>query len=330
MANPTGSSLHVDSALTNLSVAYRQSANNFIADVVFPNVPVRFKSDEYYKFNRADWNRDEVTVRAPGTESAGGGFNISTETYTAKVHAFHKDVTDQDRANADPAINLDRAAVDFVMHKMMLAKEIDWASAYFTTGVWGTDITGVASGPSTGKTIKWSDTTSGDPIGDIEAAIIAMEEDTGYSPNTMVIGRKVMSALKNHPDIVDRVKYATSTTDNPAKVNERTLAALFGIDRILVSRAVKNTANEGATEASAFVTGSNALLCYAAPAPSLMEPSAGYTFSWTGYLNAGNAMGIATSRFRMDHLKSERIEAEMAYDQKVVSSDLGYFFSAIA
>lgn len=330
MANPTGSSLHVDSALTNLSVAYRQSANNFIADVVFPNVPVRFKSDEYYKFNRADWNRDEVTVRAPGTESAGGGFNISTETYTAKVHAFHKDVTDQDRANADPAINLDRAAVDFVMHKMMLAKEIDWASAYFTTGVWGTDITGVASGPSTGQTIKWSDTTSGDPIGDIEAAIIAMEEDTGYSPNTMVIGRKVMSALKNHPDIVDRVKYATSTTDNPAKVNERTLAALFGIDRILVSRAVKNTANEGATEASAFVTGSNALLCYAAPAPSLMEPSAGYTFSWTGYLNAGNAMGIATSRFRMDHLKSERIEAEMAYDQKVVSSDLGYFFSAIA
>lgn len=330
MANPTGSSLHVDSALTNLSVAYRQSANNFIADVVFPNVPVRFKSDEYYKFNRADWNRDEVTVRAPGTESAGGGFNISTETYTAKVHAFHKDVTDQDRANADPAINLDRAAVDFVMHKMMLAKEIDWASAYFTTGVWGTDITGVASGPSTGETIKWSDTTSGDPIGDIEAAIIAMEEDTGYSPNTMVIGRKVMSALKNHPDIVDRVKYATSTTDNPAKVNERTLAALFGIDRILVSRAVKNTANEGATEASAFVTGSNALLCYAAPAPSLMEPSAGYTFSWTGYLNAGNAMGIATSRFRMDHLKSERIEAEMAYDQKVVSSDLGYFFSAIA
>lgn len=330
MANPTGSSLHVDSALTNLSVAYRQSANNFIADVVFPNVPVRFKSDEYYKFNRADWNRDEVTVRAPGTESAGGGFNVSTETYTAKVHAFHKDVTDQDRANADPAINLDRAAVDFVMHKMMLAKEIDWASAYFTTGVWGTDITGVASGPSTGQTIKWSDTTSGDPIGDIEAAIIAMEEDTGYSPNTMVIGRKVMSALKNHPDIVDRVKYATSTTDNPAKVNERTLAALFGIDRILVSRAVKNTANEGATEASAFVTGSNALLCYAAPAPSLMEPSAGYTFSWTGYLNAGNAMGIATSRFRMDHLKSERIEAEMAYDQKVVSSDLGYFFSAIA
>lgn len=330
MPNPTNSSLHVDSALTNLSVAYRQSADSFVADRVFPNVPVRFKSDEYYIYNRADWNRDEMQVRAPATESAGGGYGLSTDTYTAKVHAFHKDVSDQDRANADPAIDLERDAVEYVMRKMMLGKEVDWATNFFTSGVWSFEETGVASSPASGETIKWSDQTSGDPIGDIEDAIIDMEATTGYAPNKMVVNRRVMSALKNHPDIVDRVKYSTSTSDNPARVTPQTIAALFGLEEILMSTAVVNSAAEGATESSDYVIGNNALLVYAPRTASLMTPSAGLTFSWSGYLNNGNAMGIATSRFRMDHLKSERIEAEMAYDQKVVASDLGYMFAGIA
>jgi len=330
MSNPTQTGVHVDSALTNLSVAYRQSASAFIADRVFPNVPVRFKSDEYYIYNRADWNRDEVQVRAPATESAGGGYRLSTETYTAKVHGFHKDVADPDRANADPAIDLDRDAVEYVMHKMMLGKEVDWANRFFTSGVWSSEKTGVASNPTGNQVVKWSDTTSGDPIGDIEAAIIDMESQTGYAPNKLVLNRRSMSALKNHPDVVDRVKYATSTSDNPARVTPQTLAALFGLDEILMSTAVVNSAAEGATESSDYVTGTNALLVYAPRTASLMTPSAGLTFSWSGYLGNGNAMGIATSRFRMDNLKAERIEAEMAYDQKVVAADLGYAFIDIA
>jgi hypothetical protein len=31
----------------------------------------------------------------------------------------------------------------------------------------------------------------------------------------------------------------------------------------------------------------------------------------------------------MDHLKSDRVEGEMAYDQKLVAADLGYFFNGI-
>ena len=31
----------------------------------------------------------------------------------------------------------------------------------------------------------------------------------------------------------------------------------------------------------------------------------------------------------MEHLKSDRIEGEMAWDQKVVSDDLGAFFNGI-
>ena len=64
--------------------------------------------------------------------------------------------------------------------------------------------------------------------------------------------------------------------------------------------------------------------------PSLMTPSAGYTFTWKGYLG-GNAQGIKIKRFRMEHIASDRVEAEATYDMKVVAPDLGVFLaSAVA
>jgi hypothetical protein len=59
-----------------------------------------------------------------------------------------------------------------------------------------------------------------------------------------------------------------------------------------------------------------------------MTPSAGYTFAWNGYMGAAGA-GQRVSRFRMDHLRSDRIELEMSFDQKLVSADLGFFWDAI-
>ena len=66
------------------------------------------------------------------------------------------------------------------------------------------------------------------------------------------------------------------------------------------------------------------MLLYVPDNPSLMTPSAGYTFAWR-YAGAGPD-GQRVSRFRMDHLRADRIEMEMAYDQKAVSRLLGARF----
>ena len=70
------------------------------------------------------------------------------------------------------------------------------------------------------------------------------------------------------------------------------------------------------------------LLAYAPSGPSLMTPSAGYTFTWNGYVG-GNNQGIKVKRFRMEHIAADRVEAEATYDMKVVASDLGYFLSSV-
>src|SRR4051812_35776166 len=101
MAQPMRSSVHVDRVLTNVSVAYLQSQDNFIATKVFPNIPVDKKSNVYFTYTKNDWFRDEAQVRAPASESAGSGYGVSTASYSADVFAFHKDVDDQVRDNSD-------------------------------------------------------------------------------------------------------------------------------------------------------------------------------------------------------------------------------------
>ena len=138
MAQPTSSAVHaVDVPLTNISTAYIQSQDNFIAGKVFPVVPVMKQRDRYYTYTKNDWFRDEAKARADGTESAGSGYGLSTSTYSCDVFAIHKDIGYQARNNADAGINLDRDATEFVTQRLLLRREIQWVSDYFTTSVWG-------------------------------------------------------------------------------------------------------------------------------------------------------------------------------------------------
>jgi len=323
MPQPNINSVHVDAILTNISVAYLQNQDNFIADKVFPVVPVDKKSDKYFTYTKNDWFRDEAQRRADGTESAGSGYNLSTGTYSADVWAFHKDVGDQTVANADAPLNPLREATEFVTRRLLLRKEIQFVSDFFTTGVWADDVTGVAGAPSSGETKQWSDYSSSDPINDIEAGKSEILSSTGMEANTLVLGYEVFRQLKNHPDLVDRIKYTSSQT-----ITEDMLARMFDLDRVLVAKAVKATNNEGASEAYSFAYGKSALLCHTASAPGLLTPSAGYTFAWTG-VSGGIGSTIGVSSFRMESLKAERVEAEMAFDNKVIGADLGYFWNTI-
>lgn len=324
MGNPVPGDVHVNTPLTNISIAFLQDATNFVASRVFPNIPVTKQGDRYYTYDRGEFNRDEAKERAPGTESAGGSYDIdNTPTYFAKVYAFHKDIPDQVRANADVVVSPDREATEYVTHKALIRREKIFAANYMTTSVWTTDIQGVAASPTGAQVLQWNDANS-TPIQDIRTAKTTVLESTGYEPNTLVLGKAVYDQLIDHPDIVDRVKYG-QTPGQPAIANLEALMKLFEIERILVMKAIENTAKKNQTAVHTFIGGKKALLCYSAPSPGIMTPTAGYTFSWTGFLGAGTE-GNRIKRFRMEHLESDRVEVQMAFDLKLVAADLGYFF----
>lgn len=327
MASPTQADLHVNVPLTNVSVAYIQKAEAFIASKVFPKVPVQKQSDLYWKYSKSDWRRTDVQRRAPSTESPGIGWNVTTDSYFAHVYAVHKDIDDQLRANADSNFNLDKDATQFVTNQLLLKRDIDWHATYFKEGVWANDLVGTDSSNPTGDQFTQWDSASSDPIKQFADLQTEFIRENGYKANTLVLGAKTINALKNHPGIIDRIKYTERGV-----LTEDLLATLLDVERVLVSYATAATGPrvpdaDLQDEKNTFdfiANDTSALLVYTPSSPGLMQPAAGYTFTWNGYLG-GNAQGIRVKNFRMEHIASDRIEAEMTYDMKVVGPDLGVF-----
>lgn len=320
---PSRGDVHVNRPLTNLSIAFSQKAENFVASRVFPNIPVAKQSDAYFTYDRGEFNRDEMKVRAPGAESAGGTYTIGQDTYFATTRAYHRNIPDQVRANADTPINLDREAVEYLTLKSLLQREVNWAAAYFALTVWTNDVDGVTGAPGADQFQFWNEAAS-TPIEDMRTGKRLVLESTGFMPNKLVLGRQSFDDLVDHPDIVGRMDRGQTT--GPAQVNKDILAALFEVDEVMVMDAIQNTAVEGATPVHSFIGADNALLVYAAPNPGIMTPSGGYTFGWTGLL--GNSPGGSRiKRFRVETRASDRVEIESSYDHKLVAADLGFFFS---
>ncbi len=328
MPKPTVSDVHVNRPLTNISIAFMQDTRNFIADKVFPTVPVQKQSDAYFTYDRAYWNRDEMQDRAPATESAGNGYKIDADnTYYCAIKAFHKDIDDPTRANADATLDLDRDATEYVSRKALIKKEKLFVAGYMASAKWTYDYDGVASSPAANQVLQWNDASS-TPIEDVWNAKEYILQLTGFEPNKLVLGYPVYKTLCNHPDFVDRVKYG-QTPGKPAMVETSDMAQLFKVEEVLVSRGIETTSVEGAaTTTSAFINGKVAGLFYAPPSPSLLVPSAGYIFSWTGYLGAGPG-GQRIKRFRMEQLSADRVEIEIAFHMKQIAADLGAFWDAV-
>lgn len=338
---PSRGDVHVNTPLTNLSYAAFQDASGFVADKAFPNIPVMNQSNVYYTYDEGEFNRDEMEDRTPGTESAGGSYTVSNSTYHCVTKAFHKDIPEQVRANADGNFNLDQEATLFVTTKALIKREVTWVANFFTAGApgdtWTFDVDGASSATAAGSfdptnasnndKLYWDDASS-TPIEDIRQGKRYVTSYVGgqFKPNVLITGRQVFDTLLDHPDIVGRLD--RGQTQGPAMATREALAALLELDEILVMDAVVNTAKKGATKSSSFIGGKHALLAYRPMTPGLLTPSAGYTFSWTGLLG-NQPNGIRIKKWWSDDRASDRVEAEQSYDQKVIGADLGYFFGNI-
>ena len=335
---PTAGDVHVNVPLTNISVAYAQEAMGFVAGRVFPEIPVMHKSNTYYHYPRGWWNRIEMKDRGPATESAGAGYEVSTDTYLCKRKALHHDIDDERRANSDSVLGPDRSATQFLTHQDMLEREKRFVDFAMKASAWTFFCSGTATSADvdrdsafTGSTaannqiLKWSDDGSS-PIADIKLFKRTVQKSTGYRPNILTLGRPVFDTLTEHPDIIDRLN--RGQTSGAAQANKDDLMRLLEMDDILVMEGIQNTAKEGATDVHTWFSGEDALLTYRPMSPGLEIPSAGYCFNWTGFIGS-SSMGSRITRFRMQELTADRIEIESYFDYKVIGADLGFFMDAI-
>lgn len=313
----------IDKPLTNVLIAYVQAQEKFIADKLAPVISVKQQGGLILGYAIDDWTRIQAQERAPGTESAGGGFETAANLeYFARRYDLHKDIPSEDYANAEDAFSPDSDASEFLGEQMLIKKEALMAAAYFATSIWTTDLTGITGAP-TWPQFKRFDESDSTPIETIDRAKETVELLTGKTPNLLIVGKSVHRALKNHSDLLDRIKYTQK-----GQITAEIIASLLEVDRYMVARSVYNTSAKGAAKSMSYILDSNAaLLAYVEPSPGRFKPSAAYTIAWTGLKGMGSLKATVKKWYSEDR-DANRIESSAAYQHKVIAPDLGVFLSA--
>ena len=302
----------VEPILTNMLIGYMQADDRFVAGRVFPAVPVDKDSGTYYTVPKAAFFRDELKNRAPGGAFARIDHSLSTATYKTIQWAADASLPDEIQANSQVPMDLAQLKVKLLGQRSQIRKEVAWATDFMKTGVWGTDDT---------TANDWDDTATGDPVDDVTTAQRTVSNNTGFTPNTMVVGYIVHQALKNHPDILDRLKYTTAAT---AAAVQAALAAIFEMDQYIIGKATYSNTNESAAFSATAIIDDDCLVCYVDANSGIYGATAGKTFTW----QPGGGLGSMYSYYSQEY-HAGIIQHKEQWDQKVTATDLGYFFSDI-
>ncbi len=315
--------------LTNMSMAHFANAGDYVAASIFPICPVAFSTGYYYVYNKGDLARDNVQRKPKFGKVPPAQMGHSDAAYHCEVDQIIVGIDqigaqNYQRASAPPSIDPKRAKNRFVVDQQLLHLDIMFAKNFFKAGVWANEFEGIASGSAAGSSqfIKFSDANS-DPIQFFDARMRQIRLEGRRTPNKLTLGYDTYLAIKEHPDLLERVKY-TGSTANPAKVNEKVLAELFGVDEVKVLYATYNAAEEGQKDDMQFICEPDgALLSYTTSSPQIDEPSAGYIFTWD-MLGDGNYM--ATDVFEGEGgTHSEFMEGLLSVDMKKTCDDLACY-----
>lgn len=313
MAQPTHSEIQaVDPVLNNLLVGYQQSDTRFVANRVFPVVPVDKQSFTYYVLGKKYFFADELKARTPGAQYARAGYGVSTATGFCNTWGLEHVIPDEARANNQMPMQLEQIGTQWLAQQSLIRREKAFSDDFMKTGVWATDDNNAAT--------DWDD-PAGDPFGNIMTARRTISNNTGFDGNAMVLGYIVHAALMVHSDIINRVQYVQIASSGAI---DTIMGPLFDVQYYLVSKASYNSANEGQAFSASPIIDDDCLICYINPNPGIMSATAGLTFAWDGGGGAGSV-----GQYRDETVDSDVLKLKEAWDQKAVATDLGYFFADI-
>lgn len=309
MSVPTARDVHIDSALTDISIAYRQEAPAYV-DRIFPRVTVTKQSDKYFVWDRGDSLRRNIKKRAAGAHFERAGLRLTNEQYYSEQYPLEYPIPDEVRRNSDTGVDVEETGTNFLVDQFNLEKDYQFATAFMTAS---------AGWTSGSVTAKWNLTT-GVPVADIEAWKLLIRQQLGASMRHKwvgVTGAIGKAALMSNTQVRNSTIYVTQGT---SRAIEQSIAAVLGLDDLVVFDRIYNTAAEGKTPVTANMVDDDFLLVAVPFTPARQTPSAGYAFEW----DDGNGT-FYVEQYRDEPTKSDILREIGYFDLKQTGAALGVF-----
>jgi len=263
----TAQSRIVDPVLSEIARGYKNG--EMIGELLFPTVPVRARAGRIVAFQKEHFQLYS-TARAPGANTKRIEFGYSAGFYSLEQHALEGVVPFELAQEAAGLMSLQRVAVLKVQNIITLRKEIAQATLATTAANYGVNNKVTLAGSS-----QWSDPNS-TPIEDIEVAKEVIRKQTGMRPNVVAMGPAVMSKLRTHPQIVERIKYSSREV-----ATAELLAGLFGVEKVVTGDSVYRDASGAMQDA----WGKSCVIAFSAVGhmADMGLPSFGYTYQLLYY-----------------------------------------------
>ena len=301
----------VDPVLTKLMLGYK--VPNTVYDAIFPHVTVPVRGG-----NVVSWSKENLRLvdhtYVPGNQVLRVEFDYSSQTFSLidKLEAAKTPWEIMDEASKGAGVDLVSQSIASVKSRIEVEKEKLAADLATTaTNYSASNVTTYLAGAGWGG--------SANPLDDIHTAIGTIEDGTaGLTPNVLLLSSNAFRALKTNLAVIDQVKYM-GMAPSSASVNEKTLAEMFGLERVVVGR---HRHWDGTNTVATW--GDDAVLAYSPPAnPNMREPAFGYTYQLQGF--------PAVFRGYDDPQYHSRInDYQDVYQSVITMQDAGYLFKGAA
>lgn len=301
--------VHQNGFLSNLSVQYAN--DEYIGEQLMPAVPVSKRSDSYATYDKRDrlaYPDDDLSERARANEL---GENRGKENYSVRDYGYSNFVSAETLENEDAPFDEMFDLVEAINEGVAFRREKRIASILTNASNFSGNTLGL-SGSS-----KWSDTSGGDPIKNLQDARAALWQGRGATKIVAYSSLDVFNTLARHDALRDLFKF---TKDGLA--TRQQIAQYFGFDDYLVGSAREDTANRGQTASYGRIWGNVFGVVRVAQRPSLRIASFGVTFRLKGDPKTSEWYDPSVGKGGGYYAR-----VAVSEDHKVIAGDTGYLIT---
>lgn len=308
----------VNSVMTAIAIGYRNNAQDLIADLVMPRIPVMGEQYKWTYYPIAEMFTVPNTLvgrrgRVERVEFSGAERSGSTKDYGLEDGI---PISDINAAAAQRAANLgnfdpENRATEGLTNLILLDREVRVAAKV-------QDPTNYA--PARRLALSGSDRFS-DPASDIIGTLKAAFAATLiYRPNTMVMGRDVWTGISSHPQLVNAIRGNVTSKGIITPDEFVRLFAGENLKRLLVGESFVNISRPGQAAQLNRVWGKSIELLYIDP--NIRPEQGGATWGFTAQYGTRLAGSWEDKNVGLEGGKVVRVGEKV--EEQVVAPDVGF------
>lgn len=314
MASPNSTSFdRPDIGLAFVEIDVAAVEAGFIGLEIAPPFMANLQTGNFERVKIATMLEEAETARNSKGGYTEGDWEFEQDSYTTKEYGAVERIDDRQAAIYAYALDYDLICAARARYKVLAQLERDIKTA------------AEAAGGSTAVTTLWSAASAADPVSDVLTEIDTFKAASGHMPNGGWLTDKCLRKLALCSAIKDQIKF--SGIDDPKLLTEpakrsaflQALAALFGLPKLVVAGAMRNTANKNQTASLANVWTDSVFGLIRAPMSNDLQEVCALRTIFSNVDGAGSPEGAFDS-FRKEDVKSDMMRFRMERQVKTMQS----------